>query len=241
MPKKTTKPGKALATIASATRETHHALVGSSDVVRVDAVFRVPTVHPTQIGPWSAEADKISWTDAATGYDCIIRRSPVGKHLCGYVSVPPAHPLFGRRTESLGDHLVGVHGGLDYAAACQAREPEPVSICHPSGGKGLPRGARSSGQNVYENDVAGGHDDAWWFGFSCNHLGDVKPEADYKRHNDQARLAGVADPVYRTEAFVYRECLRLAVQLKAIAQGRDPRDADPGPVSTVHDPYRNRM
>jgi len=126
MPKKTTKPGKALAPTVRATRDTHHALVGSSDVVKVDAVFRVPAVHPTQVGPWSAEADKISWTDVATGYGCIIRRSPVGKHLSGYVSVPPAHPLFGRRTETLGDHMVGVHGGLDYAAACQARESEDL-------------------------------------------------------------------------------------------------------------------
>lgn len=238
--KKSTSVGKAL--VISPARDTVHAMVGGGDLVRVDAVFNVPAVHPTLVGPWSGEADKISWTDVATGYGCIIRRSPVGKHLCGYVSVPPDHPLFNRSTESLSDHLIGVHGGLNYAAACRASEPEEVSICHPSGREerrlGVPR---SSGQTVYENEVAKAHDDAWWFGFSCNHLADVKPEADYKRHKDQALLVGVADPVYRTEAFVYRECLRLAVQLKAIEQGRDPRLADPGPVSTSYDPYRNRM
>ncbi|MBB4088133.1 hypothetical protein [Sphingomonas carotinifaciens] len=237
MPKKSSRE----ITVADAPRSLTRTMAGGGELVQVDAVFHVPAVHPAGSGPWSEEADKISWTDMPTGYGCIMRRSPLGKHLAGYVSVPPGHPLFGRGTGSLDDLLIGVHGGIDYAAACRASEPEEVSICHPSGREERERiVSRSSRQTVYENEAAKAHADAWWFGFSCNQIGDVLPEASYGHQKRQERLIGGTDPVYRTEAYVYRECVRLAAQLKAIEEGRDPRDADPGPSASSHDPYRTR-
>lgn len=231
-------------TVVGPARHVDRRMEGGGELVRVDAVFHVPSVHPTETGPWSREADKISWT-MPTGYGCIIRRSPLGRHLCGFVSVPPAHPLFGRGTSAFDEHLVGVHGGIDYAAACQAAVPEEVSVCHPAGRSTRPRetpAARMARHTVYENDVSKGHadDDAWWFGFSCNQIGDVVPNADAARFRTQQQLAGVVEPVYRTEAYVYRECVRLAAQLKAIEEGRDPRDADPGPTTSGYDPSRAR-
>lgn len=244
--KKTTTRTKALATVAQPIRDVTHTMAGSTDLVRVDAVFHVPSVHPGGPGPWQSEADKISWTDEMSGYGCIIRRSPTEeRHLCGYVSVPPGHPLFGRRHGNLDDLLIGVHGGLDYSAACQAREPEDRSVCHPGGRisreRIVPEGFR---QNVHVNDVAAGqiangHDDAWWFGFSCNHTGDITPGTRAASRSDQL-LDGVNHPTYKTEAFVYQQCVRLAAQLKAIEEGRDPRDADPGPPSTVYNPHRTK-
>jgi len=230
-------------TITDAPRSMTRTMAGGGDLVQVDAVFHVPAVHPVGSGPWSEEADKISWTDMPTGYGCIMRRSPLGKYLAGYVSVPPGHPMFGRGTGSLNDLLIGVHGGIDYAAACRASEPEEVSICHPSGREKRERVvSRSHRQTVYENEAAKGqgHADAWWFGFSCNQIGDVLPDASYDRQKKQERLIGGVEPIYRTEAYVYRECVRLAAQLKAIEEGRDPRDADPGPSASSHDPYRTR-
>ncbi|QXT34908.1 hypothetical protein KV697_14130 [Sphingomonas sanguinis] len=232
-------------TVADPARNVARRMEGGSELVRVDAVFNVPAVHPTDPGPWSGEADKVSWRDMPTGYGCIIRRSPFGRHLCGFVSVPPTHPLFGRGTSAFEEHLVGVHGGIDYAAACQAAIPEEVSVCHPTGRAARPSetpAARLARHTVYENDVAKGHahDDAWWFGFSCNQIGDLVPNADAARLRTQQQLAGVVEPVYRTEAYVYRECVRLAVQLKAIEEGRDPRDADPGSSTSGYDASRAR-
>lgn len=230
MPRKknTGSGGKALATIPQPQRDLIHPMAGGGELVRVDAVFSVPAVHPREPGPWAREADKIAWTDPMTGLGCIIRRSPIGQHLCGYVSVPPGHPLFGRRVNTMRDHLIGVHGGLDYSAACQAWEPEEISVCHPSEGVARRLVSPTFKQKVHANEVAESGDDAWWFGFSCDKADDVKPDAQARYRADQL-LDGVVDPTYKTEAFVYRECVRLAAQLKAIGEGRDPRDADPGP------------
>lgn len=232
MPKKKTtrSTGKALTTTAAPRRDLIRPMHGGGELVHIDAVFNVPAVHPSEPGPWAGEADKIAWTDAMTGLGCIIRRSPRGQHLCGYVSVPPGHPLFGRNVGTLGDHLIGVHGGLDYSAACQASEPEEISICHPGDGDTLRLVSPTFRQKVHANEAAESGDDAWWFGFSCDKAGDVKPAAQARRRADQL-LDGVVDLSYKTEAFVYRECVRLAAQLKAIGEGRDPRDADPGPIA----------
>jgi hypothetical protein len=245
--KKQTGAGKALATTGSTAiqpaRDTMHRMEGGGDLVRVDAVFHVPAVHPSGSGPWKNEADKIAWTDDMSGYGCIIRRSPTKKHLCGYVSVPPGHPLFGRRISTIEDFLIGVHGGLDYAAACQARDPEEKSICHAGGPQRIVRIVPDGfQQNVHVNEVAAGqigdrHDDAWWFGFSCDHATDITPTTR-EESRPNGLLDGVNRPTYKDEAFVYAQCVRLAAQLKAIEEGRDPRDADPGPRSVVYAPHR---
>lgn len=244
--KKQTGTGKALATTRPTAiqpaRDTMHRMEGGGDLVRVDAVFRVPAVHPAGPGPWAMEADKIAWVDDMSGYGCIIRRSPTKKHLCGYVSVPPGHPLFGRHINTMGDFLISVHGGLDYAAACQNWEREEVSVCHPSDNRTrriVPEGFQ---QNVHVNEVAAGqigdrHDDAWWFGFSCDQVTDITPTTR-EESRPNGLLDGVNRPTYKDEAFVYAQCVRLAAQLKAIEEGRDPRDADPGPRSVVYTPHR---
>lgn len=63
----------------------------------------------------------------------------------------------------------------------------------------------------------------------CDHRTDIVP--DFGRSGTRGwkepRL-GVEDPSYKTEGFVFEECVRLAVQLKAIDDGRDPAEADPG-------------
>ncbi|WP_322966021.1 hypothetical protein [Sphingomonas fuzhouensis] len=235
--KRITTGSKALAVYQPA-RDVIHKMAGGTDLVQVDAVFHVPAVRPTGPGPWAQEADKVAWTDHLTGLGCIIRRSPVGRHLCGYVSVPPGHPLFGRRIGTLGDHLIGVHNGLVYAAACQAWEPEEVSVCHPSEHRVQRIVPGSFRQNVHMNEAAASGDDAWWFGFSCDQVDDITPTTRTRGRTDHL-LDGVGNPTYKTEAFVYRECLRLAAQLHAIGEGRDPREADPGPVANGYDPRRN--
>ena len=147
--------------------------------------------------------------------------------------MPCGHPLFERQIPSLDDHLIAVHGDLSYAAECRQSEPENTSICHVSrSGVSHDRRARTAaGLTAFEN-AAASHDDAWWFGFACNTGADLIPNGVPRRSRraDQP-WDGVVEPTYKTEAFVYQQCVRLAVQLKAIEEGRDPRDADPGPTT----------
>lgn len=208
--------------IVEATATRRRPLKADGGPVQVDAVYNVPAVHPVAAGPWSNEADKIAWTEQMSGYGCIIRRSLERQHLCGYVSVPPGHPLFGRQHGTLTGIMIGVHGGIDYSNACEEHEPENRSVCHVVASPG-------HHQEVGRNEAAG-HDDAWWFGFSCDQRDDIVPLETRRPRGDKTPAFGVDDPTYKTEAFVYGECVRLAAQLKAIEQNRDPRSADPGPT-----------
>jgi hypothetical protein len=47
-------------------------------------------------GPWIEEPDAVRWEDEQTGYRCVIERSLMGGHLCGYVGIPSNHPLYGK-------------------------------------------------------------------------------------------------------------------------------------------------
>lgn len=116
------------------------------DPIRI--VERLPRVEPRErwrAGPWNEEPDLIEWRDAVTGYPCLIVRNDFGA-LCGYVGLPPEHPLHGKDYD---DANVDVHGGLTYANACGG------DICH------MPRTGES--------------DDVWWLGFDCAHSGDLVP------------------------------------------------------------------
>lgn len=198
----------------------------TGDLVRVDAIYHVPAVHPSGDGPWTNEADKVAWTDPLTGYGCIIRRSPNGRFLAGYVSVPPSHPLYGRDVHTLTGLGIAIHGGLDYSAACEHQEREEYSVCHVVK-RIVPEGFQ---QRIYANDAAQEqHDDAWWLGFSCDKPGDIIP-VPYSNRTRHVPRPGIEAPTYKTEGFVHDECVRLALQLKAIEEGRDPREADPGPT-----------
>ncbi len=151
----------------------------AGDLVRVDAVYKVPAIRPHGDGPWQAEAEKIAWTDPMTGYGCIIRRSPDGGYLCGYVAVPPGHPLYERWHRTLVGWNLRVYNALDYSAHCARNEPESRNICH------VVVRLDTSRQRIFEN-AAAAHDDAWWFGFSCNGESDLVPGISH-RTEDQSR------------------------------------------------------
>jgi hypothetical protein len=95
-------------------------------------------------GPWENEPDRFEWEHL--GFPCLAVRNESGCW-CGYVAVPPTHPLHGKDYD---DVDVGVHGGLTYANKCQGH------ICY------VPK--------------PGEPDDVWWFGFDCAHSGDFRPE-----------------------------------------------------------------
>src|SRR5688572_11433893 len=95
-------------------------------------------------GPWQTEPDRVEFEHA--GLPCLMSRHPTLGHWCGYVAVPPGHPMHGKEYDSV---EVDVHGGLTYGSACRGH------ICH------VPK--------------PGEPDDVFWFGFDCGHAGDYGP------------------------------------------------------------------
>lgn len=170
-------------------------------------------------GPWDDEPDKLQWTDTVTGLPCLIVRNQAGA-LCGYVGVPTGHPLHGlhygdesdllrarlatRLEEPVGESLglglmVGIlSGGL-------RPTPEQVFSCHGS----ITYSAGCSGHICHVQ--ASGEDDAvWWFGFDCNHAGDVAP--DYASKHGGSFAHGT----YRDVVYVRAECCGLARQIAEV-------------------------
>lgn len=154
-------------------------------------------------GPWQHEPDKVQWKDEPTGLDCLAVRGP-GGHWCGYVGVPEGHALHGvdyddayrvaAKAKGIDpdrwyEHdLLGVHGGLTFAAHC-ADGPEETSICH------VP--------------APGEPDHVWWLGFDCAHSGDTSPKYD-------AEYGGAFRGHYRTLDYVRAEVTSLARQIAEV-------------------------
>ena len=161
----------------------------------IDIAYTVPAHQPAADGAWRLEPEKLAWSDRATGYPCIIRRE-IGGHLAAYVGLPLAHPLYGYRADAIPANLLGVPGGLDYAAPCDERGPESTSICH-----------------VADNRQ---HDDLWWLGTECNRITDLIP--DNVEHAAEAQRLGVRQ-IYRDVETVYGICTDLAARLKKLESG----------------------
>jgi hypothetical protein len=139
-------------------------------------------------GPWVDEPDKAQWVDETTDLDCLIVRNGGGA-LCGYVGLPPGHPLHG---VDYGDErmpALDVHGGLTFAA-----------LCHES-----PLG---EGYGVCHRPEPGRPDAVWWLGFDAAHAGDLSPAyRSYPFETD----------TYRDLEYVRGQCADLARQLARVA------------------------
>lgn len=188
-------------------------------------------------GPWTAEPDKVQWADAGTGLPCLARRAFYG-HWCGYVGLPPGHPLYGLDRDACAVRpdpcarrdcahcpaaLLDVHGGLTYSGACEPLEDEALSLCHrPSPGE---------------------PDQVWWLGWDCAHADDYSPglAALCRASGMEPTMMGT----YRTLCYVQTECAQLARQLDARAwqvhlaamRPERPREA-PGTGDAVVPPGR---
>lgn len=194
--------------------------------VAADAVYYVGDGNADDRDGALGDADKIAWRDPASNYECIIIRDPHGHYLSGYVAVPPGHPLYGFDHDAIPTDLdIEVHGGLTYSAVCdEGPSPrrrlvnEARSVCH------VP--PRSSRYTTIEHatDYRAGHDQAWWFGFECNHVYDVVPG----ERNDRARFLGhETGATFKDETYVYGQVVDLAAQLRSIADG-GPKPARTG-------------
>jgi hypothetical protein len=139
-------------------------------------------------GPWQDEPDRLEWRHAS-GLPCLIVRNHMGS-LCGYVGVPPAHPLYMRHYDRCD---VEVHGGLTHSDHCHG------GICH--------------------KPEPGEETDIWWLGFDCAHWGDLMPSWR-RLEGAYARIGWPLETgEYRSIAYVQAEVERLAEQVKEASDG----------------------
>lgn len=153
-----------------------------------------------------------------------------------------SHPLYGFDSDAVPRDLgIDVHGGLSYSEICQegpAPDPRFVPrsnlasharrVCH------SPHDEYRMVPPKHATDYRVRHDDAWWFGFDCNHVYDLVPD----HRGDRRRfLKAETGAVYRDDAYVSAEILHLAAQLRAIAAGLPlPKREGEGPPPRGLDP-----
>lgn len=177
--------------------------------IRPDHVLHIPELKPDCPGPWQDEPDRVAWTDAATGYSCLILRQLDGE-LAGFVGVGPSHPLWSYERDAIPASLgITAHTGIDYAALCDQNGPPEFQICHVHH---MAVGQQLASVTVNRDEAGLDLADAWWFGFTCDKVGDFLPGDE--AHNDTRREEG--PKIYRDIGYVAAEVLTLAGQLKAL-------------------------
>lgn len=161
-------------------------------------------------GPWQHEPDRIQWT-SAHGYVCLMLRNLGSEgdiaiyggpgwsgHWCGYVGLPPGHPMLSPDF----DDSIEVHGGITGGGRCR----EESNGFHPE-------------YRMCHVPAPGQPDELIWLGFDCNHGG-------YSPDDDLSPLKagrGEACGTYRNVEYVRRQCELLAEQ--AAAAAREPEES----------------
>lgn len=144
-------------------------------------------------GPWQAEPDIAEWRARGSALPRLGVRGPMGGW-CGYVGLPPGHPLHGKSWGDAAVEVHGVHGGITYGDACAGL------VCHAP--------------------LEGEPEHVWWLGFDCAHAWDFTPglAATVRRVSGAREMA--EHETYRTLAYVAREIEKLAAQLE---RAQEPR------------------
>ncbi len=162
--------------------------------MKAKTVIRASEIRTTFIdrkgwpsGPWDDEPDRIEWRNG--GLPCLMLRQRMGIW-CGYVGVPPSHPLFGAKVYEDAVERLQVHGSVTFGSECIGEPPE--AVCH------VPR--------VDET----GH--VYWFGFDHAHGGDVIPTCKGVFKHPSAPVV-FGDQSYKDESYVKDQVNRLAEQL----------------------------
>jgi hypothetical protein len=149
-------------------------------------------------GEWENEPDRIEWRSPGSALPRMMVRNRFGAW-CGYVGLPPGHPLHGRTAWGMGgtdeqkdERLDGisVHWGVTYTNECSGE------ICH------VPQ--------------PGEPEHVWWIGFDTAHAGDLSPglAATVRRVCGPSRYG--RHDVYRDAGYVIRETEGLARQLEEV-------------------------
>lgn len=144
-------------------------------------------------GPWVNEPDRVDFK--AFGFPCLLRRNEGMGNWCGYVAVPPGHPLHGADLDAAQGKPLQVHWGLTYADACSGE------ICH------VP--------------APGEPDDVWWLGFDCGHCNDLQP--GLQRLMPGKLITEMLNQEYKNVEYVERETIGLAAQIAALYPEHAPK------------------
>jgi hypothetical protein len=135
-------------------------------------------------GPWHNEPDRVDFE--SHGLPCLILRNRGGA-LCGYVAVPPEHPLHGvahnepcpalrERARDRWGEPVNSAVIPAFLAACRPDEdPRPEWAFSAHGG--LTYSGACSGR-ICHVPREGQAENVWWFGFDCGHAGDLVPQQE---------------------------------------------------------------
>lgn len=151
------------------------------------------------LGPWKDEPDYVAWVDDETSYRCVMRRNVIGAW-CGFVGLPPQHPLYMAAANDAAFRFVDIHGGITFAAFMDedATEFQPA-------------------------------EKSWWVGFDAMQDGDYCPNAHAVNAKDRPkhmrRLKGKVSSLmqeYRDLEYVFNEVSFLAVQLAMFEE--EPRE-----------------
>lgn len=175
-------------------------------------------------GAWDHEPDRLEWR-SPTGFACLILRQQRG-HLCGYVAVPPGHPLHGIDYNERSDRLVaaldarkeqplGENPSFALLIRCafgvDEFDPTPETVFSVHGGithSGACQGA------ICHVAKDGEPDDVWWFGFDAAHCDDWSPGS----HEFDVRHGFKRHGAYCDVEYMKAETERLAAQLAEVAK-----------------------
>jgi len=172
---------------------------------------------------WETEPDQEEFVHAEL--PCLILRGPM-KFLCGYVGVPPSHPMY---QKEYNDIDVVVHGGLTFSHLGGFREiyrkptvsppvdPPDYPMGSPEMIDWLNQSARYLRDTVTVERLEPDPEDRWpegfwWVGFDCAHSEDYVPGQDDALGHPHKQYKGI----YRNWAWVKAETQRLAEQLAAM-------------------------
>ena len=125
------------------------------------------------------------------------------KYRCGYVGVPPMHPLYGIHYYQ--KVLYVPEGAQTFIIKETPESVAPQDVCDVHGGLTY----SDCGSYPVPSDE-------WWFGFDCAHVGDGYIDIPLGERNI------LGDGVPKSLDFCCCECERLAEQLKELSEGRLP-------------------
>lgn len=79
-------------------------------------------------GPWQSEPDRDVWQDFRTKLECGVFRTADTGTWCGYVFLPPTHPLYGMTRADIKQLDIYVHGGVTWLKHAAGLFDRPASV-----------------------------------------------------------------------------------------------------------------
>jgi hypothetical protein len=193
--------------------------------------------------PWLGEPDYV-WFEAV-GLKCMVRRThPEWGHLCGYVGVGSAHPLYGVSATDLvpapdtwltRPFDIDEHGVIDtFITVMDIHAGEIPEGFAPLNALIGVHGGLNWARPIYDHT-------GWWFGFDCGHGGDFSPgmvETLERIEHDVGFM--YESGIYRTVDYVRHECATLAQQIADWSERIPHVDAARAAIAAAREARRKR-